>query len=71
MQIGVEYKPFGVTLNFTPVVLSENRISMRVATEVTELDYENHASASSAVSVPAHDACASPRPPSSCRPAPS
>jgi pilus assembly protein CpaC len=28
-------------LNFTPVVLSENRISMRVSTEVTELDYEN------------------------------
>jgi pilus assembly protein CpaC len=40
-QIGVEHKPFGVTLTFTPLVLSENRISMRVATEVTELDYEN------------------------------
>jgi pilus assembly protein CpaC len=40
-QIGVEYKPFGVTLTFTPLVLSENRISMRINTEVTELDYEN------------------------------
>jgi pilus assembly protein CpaC len=40
-QIGLEFKPYGVTLSFTPVVLSENRISMRVATEVTELDYEN------------------------------
>ncbi len=40
-QIGVEFKPFGVTLTFTPLVLSENRISMRVSTEVTELDYEN------------------------------
>jgi pilus assembly protein CpaC len=40
-QIGVEYKPFGVTLTFTPLVLSENRISLRVNTEVTELDYEN------------------------------
>lgn len=40
-QIGIEYKPFGVTLNFTPVVLSENRISIRVGTEVTELDPEN------------------------------
>jgi pilus assembly protein CpaC len=28
-------------LNFTPVVLSEGRISMRVATEVTEVDVEN------------------------------
>ncbi|MDJ1157645.1 type II and III secretion system protein family protein [Chelatococcus sp. SYSU_G07232] len=40
-NIGVEYKPFGVTLNFTPVVLSEGRISLRVATEVTDLDFEN------------------------------
>jgi pilus assembly protein CpaC len=40
-QLGVEFKPFGVTLTFTPLVLSENRISMRVATEVTELDFEN------------------------------
>lgn len=39
--ISTEYKPFGVTLNFTPVVLSENRISMRVATEVTEVDSSN------------------------------
>jgi pilus assembly protein CpaC len=40
-QIGVEFKPFGVSLNFTPIVLSEGRISMRVATEVTEIDVEN------------------------------
>jgi pilus assembly protein CpaC len=39
--IGVEFKPFGVSLTFTPLVLSENRISMRVSTEVTELDFEN------------------------------
>jgi pilus assembly protein CpaC len=39
--IGVEFKPFGVTLNFTPVVLSENRISLRVSTDVTEFDFEN------------------------------
>jgi pilus assembly protein CpaC len=38
-----EYKPFGVMLSFTPVVLSENRISLKVSTEVTELDYENAA----------------------------
>jgi pilus assembly protein CpaC len=36
--IGVEYKPYGVTLSFTPVVLSENRISLRVSTEVSEVD---------------------------------
>ncbi|HVL74272.1 MAG TPA: type II and III secretion system protein family protein [Beijerinckiaceae bacterium] len=39
--IGVEFKPYGVTLNFTPVVLSEGRISMRVGTEVTEIDPDN------------------------------
>jgi pilus assembly protein CpaC len=37
---GASFKPYGVSLNFTPVVLSENRISMRVSTEVTEPDYE-------------------------------
>ncbi len=39
-SIGVEYKPYGVSLHFTPVVLSENRISLRVGTEVTEVDAE-------------------------------
>lgn len=34
----VEYKPYGISLNFTPVVLSEGRILLRVATEVTEVD---------------------------------
>ncbi|MCO5090252.1 type II and III secretion system protein family protein [Bosea sp. (in: a-proteobacteria)] len=40
-QIQIEYKPVGVALNFTPIVLSDNKISMRIATEVTELDFEN------------------------------
>lgn len=34
----VNFKPVGVSLNFTPVVLSEGRILLRVATEVTEID---------------------------------
>lgn len=36
--VGLTYKPIGVSLNFTPVVMSENRISIRVATEVTEVE---------------------------------
>lgn len=40
-QVQLEYKPVGVTLNFTPIVLSDTKISMRIATEVTELDFEN------------------------------
>lgn len=39
--IGLTYKPVGVSLNFTPVVMSENRISIRVATEVTEVEPDN------------------------------
>ena len=39
--VAIEYKPVGVSLNFTPVVLKEGRISLRVYTEVTELDYQN------------------------------
>jgi pilus assembly protein CpaC len=39
--ITVEYKPFGVGLNFTPVVLSNKKINMTVAPEVSELDFSN------------------------------
>jgi pilus assembly protein CpaC len=36
--VGVTFKPYGVTIGFTPVVLGEGRILLRVATEVTEID---------------------------------
>jgi pilus assembly protein CpaC len=36
-QITVEFKPFGVGLAFTPVVMSGGRISLKVSTEVSEL----------------------------------
>jgi pilus assembly protein CpaC len=36
----IEFKKFGITLGFTPVVLSGGRISLRVATEVSELSQE-------------------------------
>ena len=38
-QLGYVQQPYGVTLNFTPVVLSQGRIQLRVATEVTDIDY--------------------------------
>ncbi|HEY1452011.1 MAG TPA: type II and III secretion system protein family protein [Roseiarcus sp.] len=38
-QYGFIQQPYGVTLNFTPVVLSEGRIQLRIATEVTDVDY--------------------------------
>ncbi len=39
--ITIEYKPFGVALNFTPTVLSNKKINMQVAPEVSELDFAN------------------------------
>ena len=35
------FKPDGVTLGFTPVVRSPGRISLRLTTEVTDIDFEN------------------------------
>jgi pilus assembly protein CpaC len=37
----VSFKKFGISLNFTPVVLTEGRISLRVMTEVSEVSPEN------------------------------
>ncbi len=39
-NVTIEFKPYGVALAFTPVVLSEGRISLRVKTEVSELSQE-------------------------------
>ncbi|TLP45999.1 MULTISPECIES: type II and III secretion system protein family protein [Cohaesibacter] len=36
-RIGIEFKPFGVGLGFRPVVMSENRISLQIKTEVSEI----------------------------------
>lgn len=46
----ITYKKFGISLNFTPVVLSEGRISLRVMTEVSELSSQNAISVTQAVS---------------------
>jgi pilus assembly protein CpaC len=35
----IEYKPFGVALSFTPVVLSADKINIKVSPEVSELDF--------------------------------
>jgi len=37
----IAFKNFGVSLNFTPVVLTEGRISLRVLTEVSEVSSDN------------------------------
>jgi pilus assembly protein CpaC len=37
----IAFKKFGISLNFTPVVLSEGKISLRVMTEVSEVSNDN------------------------------
>ncbi|MBW2173800.1 MAG: type II and III secretion system protein family protein [Deltaproteobacteria bacterium] len=38
-NVGVEFRSFGIELAFTPTVLNQNRISMKVMPAVSELDY--------------------------------
>jgi len=38
-SITIKYKAFGVMLSFTPTVLSEDKISIKVTPEVSELDF--------------------------------
>lgn len=40
-QVTIEYKPYGVAVLFTPLVLSENRIRVEVAPEVSEINEDN------------------------------
>ncbi|QXH57307.1 type II and III secretion system protein family protein [Pseudomonas maumuensis] len=40
-NVSIEYKEFGVRLALTPTVVSRNRITLKVAPEVSELDYNN------------------------------
>ncbi len=73
-QPSIDFKKFGVSLNFTPVVLSEGRISLKVMTEVSDLLRPKFADASPS---PAQrrlrpfrrSAPAAPRPRSKFRPA--
>lgn len=50
--IKIEFKPFGISLAFTPVVMDENRISLKIATEVSELTNKGAITLNS-ISIPA------------------
>jgi pilus assembly protein CpaC len=50
--LSVQYKEFGVGLAFTPIVLSEGRISLKIETEVSELTTQG-AVTLSGISIPA------------------
>jgi pilus assembly protein CpaC len=47
----IAFKKFGISLNFTPVVLDEGKISLRVMTEVSEVSTDNSINISG-ISVP-------------------
>lgn len=51
-SISIEYKEFGIRLTLTPTVIDHGRISLKVAPEVSELDYSN-AVVIQGISVPA------------------
>lgn len=51
-NIAIEYKDFGVKLQLTPTVLSNDRIALKVAPESSDLDYANSVSVGG-VEVPA------------------
>lgn len=38
-SLSIEYKEYGIRLNLTPTVIDRNRIHLKVAPEVSELDY--------------------------------
>ncbi|MCK9534619.1 MAG: type II and III secretion system protein family protein [Pseudomonas sp.] len=40
-SISIEYKPYGIKLNLTPTVIDRNRIHLKVAPEVSELDFNS------------------------------
>ena len=49
--ITVEFKPYGVGLAFTPMVLSEGRISLKISTEISELSNQGAFQGASGIAV--------------------
>ncbi|MBM2574846.1 type II and III secretion system protein family protein [Jannaschia sp. Os4] len=40
-NVGVEFKPFGVTLDFLPTVVDQDIINLQLQTEVSSIDFDN------------------------------
>ncbi len=51
-QVTIEYRKFGVSLQFTPIVMSKDKINLSVMPEVSALSETNRVSTTSGVSVP-------------------
>jgi pilus assembly protein CpaC len=41
MSVAIEWKEFGVKLNFTPVIIDSNLVRLKISPEVSSLDYSN------------------------------
>ena len=41
MSVAIQWKEFGVKLNFTPVIVDSNLVRLKIAPEVSSLDYSN------------------------------
>lgn len=50
--ISIEFKPFGVGLKFTPTVLDNGLINLKLAPEVSEIDPSNEVAVGGGISVP-------------------
>ena len=51
-EIGYEFRDFGVALEFTPVVVGDGRISLQVATEISEITTDNAINLNSGLTIP-------------------
>lgn len=40
-QVTIQYKPYGIRLDVAPTVLAENRIALKIAPEVSDLNFDN------------------------------
>ena len=50
-KISIEFKPYGVGLGYTPVVMSEGRISLQLSVEVSEISTQGGFQSSSGVQI--------------------
>ncbi len=51
-EIGFEFRDFGVALEFTPVVIGPGRISLQIATEISEITDANSVTLDSGLQIP-------------------
>lgn len=51
-RIQIEFKQFGVSLDFRPIVLSKQRISLQLETEVSALDQQSNVTLGEGINIP-------------------